>query len=55
MKQRCADRRMILLTFFSLVTMVTPAWGGGYSVEQLFMLPLEQLLDVTIEMVIPPY
>ena len=39
---------------FGLSLLATPAWGGGYTVEQLFLMPLDELMAVTVEMVIPP-
>lgn len=49
-----ADRRVVTLALFTMISVASPAWGGGYTVEQLFMLPLEELLEVTIGTVIPP-
>jgi len=53
MKSRCILSKAMLWAIFTLVSLSTPAWGGGYTVEQLFTLPLDELMGVTVEMVIP--
>ncbi len=43
-----------LWTAFSLFSLMIPAWGGAYMVDQLFMLSLSELMAVSVDMVLPP-
>jgi len=44
-----------LWTVLSLFSLAMPAWGGGaYTVEQLFMLPFNELMAVSTDMVALP-
>ncbi len=54
MKSRRILPKMVLLLLFSLVSLISPAWSGGYTVEQLFLLPLDELMGVAVEMAILP-
>jgi len=54
LKPRAKVPGVVVWVLATLLSLAMPAWGGIYTIEQLFMLPLEALMEITVETVISP-
>jgi len=46
--------KVTLWGFFTLLSLAMPAWGSIYTVDELFMLPLHELMATSVDMVLLP-